>query len=138
MAFKTILEIGEKKYRVLDVSYSLSRSTDMKGRPASTIYGGTLNITLESTADTFILESMLNNEHKPIDGKITIYRDSEEQSLKEIKFTTAYVTSFTETFMAAGGTPMTYNFTITAEILAIGAAEHDNKWPADDDSTTED
>jgi hypothetical protein len=138
MAFKTILEIGDKKYRVLDVSYALSRSVDIKGRPASTIYGGSLNISLESTADTTILESMLNNEHKPIDGKITIYKDAEESSLKVITFTTGYVTSFAEYFSAAGGAPMTYSVTITAEILAIGAAEHDNKWPADDDSNTED
>lgn len=138
MAFKTILAIADKKYRVASVSYALSRSVDMKGRPSSVIYGGSINLDIESTADTSILESMVNNEHKPIDGTITLYKDNEEAKLKEITFTTGYVTSFTESFSASGGMPMMTSFVITAEIIKIGAAEHHNKWPSDDGSNTED
>ena len=61
MAFRSTLNLGGKEYDVLDCKYSLRRDVDSKGRPASNIYGGRIRVRVESTADTTILEHMVNH-----------------------------------------------------------------------------
>ena len=55
-SFRATLELGGKEYDVLYSNYEFSRSTDSKGKPSSSISGGRVSVTVESTDDTTAIE----------------------------------------------------------------------------------
>ncbi|WCC43631.1 type VI secretion system tube protein TssD (plasmid) [Tenacibaculum finnmarkense] len=129
-SFRASLELGGKEFDVLQTEYVFSRDTDKKGKIASNVYGGRINITIESTADTSVIEAMLNSQFKAIEGKV-IYKKSEEDSkMKEIEFKNAYIVYYKENLDVNGILPMVINFTISAEEMSIGTAAIDNRWPS--------
>ena len=130
MAFKARIKMGGlDNVEVLSCNYSLHRDVNEKGRPASHVYGGTVDVVLNSTADTSIIEAMVNNQHKPIDGTVTFFADDEDAKMKELSWEKGYVVRFSENFDTVGAKAMLINFTISAEKLKIGGAEHKNEWP---------
>ena len=98
MSFKATLKIGSKEFDVISCSYALHREVDGKGRPASVVYGGTIDLGIESTDDTSIIEAMVNNQHKPLDGTITFKKSDEDAKMKELSFEKGYVVKFSESF----------------------------------------
>jgi hypothetical protein len=129
MSFKATLKIGSKEFDVISCSYALHREVDGKGRPAGIVMGGTVNLTVESTEDTSIIESMVNNQHKPLDGTVTFKKSDEDAKLKELSFQKGYVVSFAESFETIGAQPMLTTFTVSSQTIKIGGAEHKNDWP---------
>ncbi|MEO6720593.1 MAG: type VI secretion system tube protein TssD [Ferruginibacter sp.] len=130
MSFKARLKMGSlDNVEVIACNYSMHRDVNEKGRPASHVYGGTVDLVINSTDDTSVIESMVNNQHKPIDGTITFFKDDEDAKMKELAFEKGYVVRFAETFDTVGAKAMTISFTVSAEKLKIGGAEHKNEWP---------
>ena len=128
-SFRATLEMGGKEYDVLYSNYEFSRSTDSKGRPSSSISGGRVSVTVESTEDTTALESMVNSQFKPIDGKIVYKKTDEDAKMKEIAFKNAYIVHYKETLDTTNEVPMTIAMTFSAESITVGNAELDNRWP---------
>ncbi len=130
MSFKAQLKIGSKEpVDIIACSYALHREVDGKGRPASIVYGGTIDLTIESTDDTSVIEAMVNNQHKPIDGTITFKKSDEDAKMKELSFEKGYVVRFAEAFDTISSKAMLMSFTISAQTIKIGGAEHKNDWP---------
>jgi hypothetical protein len=129
MPFKATLKIGSKEYDVLKCDYELTRDVDTKGRPSSGVYGGTVNLSVESTDDTSIVESLVN-QFKPVDGKVTFKKSDEDAKLKELSWEKGYFIKFKEFFNISGNQPMLIDFTVSAQTIKIGNAEHKNDWPA--------
>lgn len=128
MAFRSTLSLGGKEYDVLDCNYSLKRDVDSKGRPSSNIYGGRITVRVESTEDTTILETMVN-QFKPFNGSIVFKKGDEEGKMKELSFENAYIIEFAEGIDIVGSAPMSINVTISAQIIKIGGAEYEENWP---------
>ena len=128
-SFRATLEMCGKEYDVLYSNYEFSRSTDSKGRPSSSISGGRVSVTVESTEDTTALESMVNSQFKPIDGKIVYKKTDEDAKMKEIEFKNAYIVHYKETLDTTNEVPMTIAMTFSAESITVGNAELDNRWP---------
>ena len=129
MAFKAQLKIGSNEFDVISCNYALRRDVDGKGRPSSVVYGGTIDLVVESSEDTSIIEGMVNNQYKPLDGTITFKKSEEDAKMKELSFTKGYIVSFHEDFSTLDKKPMLISFTISAQTLKIGSAEHKNDWP---------
>ncbi|MBR6596716.1 MAG: type VI secretion system needle protein Hcp [Paludibacteraceae bacterium] len=128
MAFRSTLNLGGKEYDVLDCSYSLKRDVDSKGRPSSNIYGGKITVRVESTEDTTILETMVN-QFKPFNGSIEFKKGDEEGKMKELTFENAYIIEFSEGIDIVGTAPMSISVTISAQTIKIGGAEYEENWP---------
>lgn len=128
MAFRADLDIDGKQYRLLHCSYSLQRDVDPTGRPSSEVKGGTINFEIESTEDTSLWDLMIA-QFKSVDGTITFKKRDEDAKMKELKFETAYVIDYAETFDSVGGNPMSLNFTLSAHKLTLGSETHENEWP---------
>ncbi len=128
MAFKAQLKLGSKEFDVISCNYSLHKEVDGKGRPASILYGGIINLTVESTDDTSIIESMVN-QYKPIEGTVTFKKGDEDAKMKEVSFEKGYVIKFAESFDTVGAQSMMIDFTVSAQKIKIGNAEHENDWP---------
>lgn len=128
-SFRAELDLEGIKSDVLATEFVFSRDTDKKGKVSSNVYGGRINITIESTDSTAIIEAMLNSQFKAIEGKITFKKTSEDAKMKEIEFKNAYIVYYKESLEVNGDVPMTINFTISAEEINIGNANHLNRWP---------
>ena len=128
MAFRSTLKLGGKEYDVLTCSYSLRRDVDSKGRPSSNIYGGRITVQVESTEDTTILETMVN-QFKPFSGSIIFKKGDEESMMKELTFENAYIIEFSEGINIVGTAPMAINITMSAQTIKIGGAEYEENWP---------
>ena len=129
MAFKARLNFSGKDYDVLTCSYALNRDVDSKGRPSSGVYGGTIDVEIESTADTSIVEAMVNNQYKPIAGTLQIKKSDEDAKMKEVSFEDGYIVSYQEGLDNTGDSPMSLKFVISARKITLGNAQHVNDWP---------
>lgn len=130
MAFKAKLTIDGKEFDVQKCSYHLRRDVDSKGRPSSDIYGGTIDVTVESTEDTSIIESMVN-QFKPSAGNVVFNKGNEESKMKELIWENGYIVDFKEDIDVIGKQPMLLSFRVSAQILKIGGAQIEQDWPTD-------
>ena len=128
-SFRASLELGGKEYDVLYSNVEFARSTDSKGKPSSSITGGRVVVTIESTEDTSTIEAMLNSQFKAVEGKIVYKKTEEDAKMKEIAFKNAYIVHYKETLDVNNETPMTIAMTFSAENITVGNAELDNRWP---------
>jgi hypothetical protein len=55
MAFKAKVKLADSEYDALSCDYSFRRDIDLKGRPSSNLYGGTIKVVVESNDDTNIV-----------------------------------------------------------------------------------
>lgn len=129
MAFKTVLKIGSKTWSIQNLSYAFRRDTDAKGKPSSSIYGGTVDLVLETTEDTTILESMLNSPTKALVVTMEISKATGEGTQKTITLTDCYVVGFSESISVFGGESMSYNVSFSARKIEVDKAVLENDWP---------
>ena len=105
-SFRATLEFAGKEYDVLHSEYEFSRTTDAKGKPSSNIQGGRVSVVIESTDEI-----------------------EEDAKMKEIEFKNAYIVHYKETLDVNNDVPMTIALTFSAEMINVGNAALDNRWP---------
>ena len=127
MSFKSILKVAGKNYNVLNVNYGLFQETDATGRPSTITRGGKIDITVESTGETDLFEWMTNSFERK-DGSVVFYKRDNDATLKELKFSEAYLVKHKEKFDASGDNPLTETFTISARELEMGTGKYINEW----------
>lgn len=127
MSFKAKLEVDGKEYRVVNCDYSLKQFIDDTGRPSSTVRGGTINVSVESTDDTTLFEWMCDSYMRK-DGKITFNKRDEDAKMKELEFKEAYMVSYKEYFDNVGSGAMLEQFSLSAHSIKMGNGEHENEW----------
>ena len=110
-------------------NFEFSRNTDSKGKPSSNVLGGRVHLVIESTEDTTVIESMLNGQFKPVEGKIVFKKTDEDAKMKEVTFKNAYVVNYKETLDVTNDVPMRIDVTFSAEEISVGDAILDNRWP---------
>ena len=130
MAYKALFNMGGNDMDVLAADYKLERDIDLKGRASSRVYGGQFTVEVESTADTSLIEQMLNNQYVPFDGALTFFKgDEKDAEMKKLEFKKAYMVKFHENLDIRGKRPMTITMTISAEQLIMDVAEYNGEWP---------
>ena len=127
MSFKSILKVAGKNYNVLSINYGLFQETDATGRPSTITRGGKIDITVESTGETDLFEWMTNSFERK-DGSVVFYKRDNDATLKELKFSEAYLVKHKEKFDASGDNPLTETFTISARELEMGTGKYFNEW----------
>ncbi|SHJ03027.1 hypothetical protein SAMN04488096_10738 [Mesonia phycicola] len=128
MSFKAKLVLNGQEYNVLNCTYDLFQETDATGRPSSVTRGGRVKLTLESTADTSLVEWMFNNFERR-DGSVKFLKRDNEATAKELKFHEGYVVKYVENFDHSGDSPMHESIVISARSITMGSGEHVNNWP---------
>ena len=127
MSFKAKLKVAGKDVNVLNCSYALKQETDATGRPSSITRGGKINLTVESTGDTAFFEWMCNNFERK-DGSIVFVKRDTDATLKELKFSEAYLVDYRENFDGTDNSPVTESFTLSAKSIELGSGKHENEW----------
>ena len=128
MAFRSNVKFEGKEYDILDCHYSFHRDVDLKGRPSSNVYGGTIKLLIEATEDTTIIAQMVN-QFKPNSGSITFNKGDEDAKMKELTWEGGYVVKYRESLDIVGREPMKIYFEISAEKIKMEGVEVDHKWP---------
>ncbi|MCY0971108.1 type VI secretion system tube protein TssD [Chryseobacterium wangxinyae] len=127
MSFQTILKVSGKNYNVLSVNYGLFQETDATGRPSTITRGGKIEVTVESTGETDLFEWMTNSFERK-EGSFVFYKRDSQSTLKELKFTEAYLVKHKEKFDSTGENPLTETFTISARKIEMGSGAYENEW----------
>ncbi len=127
MAFKAIFKVDGKEYRVLNCNYILTQECDKTGRPSSTVRGGEVELTIESTDDTSIFEWMVDSYMRK-DATLTFNKRDEEAKMKELEISEAYVIEYKEEFDDTGPGAMHETFKLTSHSIKLGEGEHENEW----------
>ena len=127
MSFKAIMNLAGKDYTVLNVSYGLFQETDATGRPSTVSRGGKIDVTIEGTGATDFFEWMTNSFERK-EGSIKFLKRDSEATLKELKFTEAYLVKHKEKFDSTGDNPHTETFTISARKIEMGTGVFENEW----------
>ena len=127
MSFKAKLVVAGKEYNVLNVNYGLFQETDATGRPSTVTRGGKIEVMIEGTGSTELFEWMTNSFERK-DGVIKFIKRDSDATLKELKFTEAYIVKYTENFDASGENPLTETLVLSAREIELGNAKHTNEW----------
>ena len=109
-----------------DVKFN--RDVDPKGRPASDIYGGTINVEVESTPDTIVLDKMFK-QYQPVIGNIVFKKADADGKMKALVFDNGYVIKYEEALSVANDYPMTIKFTISAQTVKMNEVTFTQDWP---------
>ena len=128
MAFKGKLLLEDSEYKVLSCDYSFCRDVDAKGRPKSNVYGGTINVTVESNDDTDIVAQLME-QTKPISGSVAFHKGGDAAKMKELSWKNGYIMQYSKNFDMTSEEPMTICFEISAETITMGSATVDHKRP---------
>ena len=127
MSFKAKLNVAGKEVNILQHHFELEQETDATGRPSSVTRGGKITLIIESTGATDFFEWMCNNFERKEGSIVYIKRDT-DATLKELKFSEAYMVDYRENFDSTGENPVTEEFTISAKTISMGNGEHTNEW----------
>lgn len=123
---------GIKERQVIYYHYELEQQTDIEGQPVGRTRGGkiTLRVRTPQDGNTDIVEWMCDTNMSK-NGTITVPSLS-GGDLKTIEFVDGFVVSYSETFDRRQELIMHEEFTISAKIIKIGNAVHDNNWSIED------
>lgn len=128
MAFRAKLKLADSEYDALSCDYTFHRDVDLKGRPDSNVYGGTIKLLVESNDDTNIIAQLIN-QFKPVLGSVTFHKGIEAATMKELSWENGYVIKYSEIFDTTGKQAMKIYFEISAEKIMMGSETVDHKWP---------
>ena len=126
MAFKAKVKLADSEYNALSCDYSFRRDVDMKGRPSSNVYGGTIRVLVESNDDTNIVAQLIN-QFESVTGSVTFYKGLESASMKELTWENGNVIKYYEVFDVSGKEAMKIYFEISAEKIMMGGGTVDQK-----------
>src|SRR5690625_3436867 len=128
MSFKAILHIEDQELNVLHCKYEISQSTDHKGKPSARPMRGTIQVVVESDANTFLFDWAASDTQIK-SGSITFIKRDTVGRMKQLQFTDAYCVEFSEEFLAEGGDPMHTKLLLSAKDIAFGgSSRYENSW----------
>ncbi len=123
MQAELLLKGSKKAIKVLDLDYGFTQFTDETGKTSGYPTGGTINLVVESTEDTQIIDWMISPTAVK-SGKIEI----QLKKKKVVRFENAFCVQYHESYSHMGGDqPMSISFTLSAEGVYVDGVGFFNK-----------
>lgn len=129
MSFKARCTINGLDFNVLECRFSFFQSTDYCGRPNASTLAHHLELLLESSSETSLLDWMISDTATH-NGSITFYRRDALSRLKELKFSDTYCIGYSEHFNAANEQPMQIKLLLSARKIQVNNSTFEHQWPA--------
>jgi hypothetical protein len=120
---------GGQAQKVIKLNYTVNRVVDVSGRVASDPSNALINVTIEATDKSDILESLLNSKYKPTKGEVTFNKSHEEGKLITLQWNNGYVIQHSVDFDAVDSHSLLISFTVSAEKIDYGSSSYDGDWP---------
>ncbi len=133
-AFKGELQIGGRRYGVVECAYSFRQEIDETGIPVSRIKGGTITFKAPAMSDDdlFFYKWMANKtEVKSGRFLFAVHYHQNKPNYKTVNFKNAYCIELQDYFNDKDSRIMYSTITISAEVISIGTTgsiEFSNEW----------
>ena len=127
----TINADGIAEREVMYVRYELNQQTDVEGQPTGTTRGGKITVKVKSNDDgnTDLLEWMCDT-YMSKSGSIS-WPNRQGCEMKKLEFTEGYMVEYAETYDNKNEVQQYEEFVISAKVIKIGNAVHNNRWTID-------
>lgn len=121
----------QKGIKILSCDFNFSQDTDNKGRIASDIRAGTINLAIPGINDTEIIQWMLGKDIRK-KGKISYSGVIATGPHKSIEFEDAVLVSYSESF--SDQADVIIQLSISSRKITISGITHETQWdPGDGD-----
>ena len=132
-SFNASLNLNGVLFTVSSCEYSLYQPTDSRGKTTASVKSGLIKLTLvaETQNQHLTLSNWISAVNDPKDGTIKFSKiDGIDSTYKDVSFEKGHCVSYREVFTPYAGvsSSLTVTIGITAEIIHIGSATHDNLW----------
>lgn len=129
--FVTLNADGIVEREVMYVRYELNQQTDVEGQPTGTTRGGKIHFRVKSRDDgnTDLMEWACES-HMSKSGTIS-WPNRGGGEMKHLDFKEGYMVEYAETYDDKNDVQQYEEFTITAKVIQIGNARHNNRWTID-------
>ena len=133
-AFHCQLNVGGRKFGIVQCSYAFNQSVDSMGKPVSRPRGGRIVFVLPSRSDEdlFFYRWMFNKtEMESGTFRFVVWSQQNRQSYKTVSFRNAYCVGLKDFFNNNDSRLMHITVTLMAEVITIGSndiAEFNNEW----------
>ncbi len=119
----------QKGIKILSCDFSFSQDTDNKGRIASDIRVGTINLVLPGVNDTEIIQWMLGKDIRK-KGKISYSGVIATGPHKSIEFEDAVLVNYSESF--SDQADVIIQLSISSRKITISGITHETQWDPGD------
>ena len=119
----------QKGIKILSCDYSFSQDTDNKGRIASDIRAGTINLAIPGINDTEIIQWMLGKDIRK-KGKISYSGVIATGPHKSIEFEDAVLVNYSESF--SDKADVIIQLSISSRKITISGITHETQWDPGD------
>ena len=133
-SFHGKIEVGGKKYGIVECKYRFYQACDSTGKPSTRPRGGAITFVMPALSDdnVFFYKWMFSKT-QVYSGvlKFVVYSQKNKRSYKTVNFKNAYCTELEDYFNDHDSRLMHTRVTISAEIITVGSndtAEFSNDW----------
>jgi len=91
MDVSVTLTVEDQSFDVLQCKYGFRRKTNSKGYPLGGLLGGEIFITLESTAETLLLERLLTERPALVSGSLEFWDEQASSRIRTLEWPESYV-----------------------------------------------
>jgi hypothetical protein len=119
----------QKGIKILSCDFSFSQDTDNKGRIASDIRAGTINLAIPGINDTEIIQWMLGKDIRK-KGKISYSGVIATGPHKSIEFEDAVLVNYSESF--SDQADVIIQLSISSRKITISGITHETQWDPGD------
>ena len=133
-SFHGKIEVGGKKYGIVECKYRFYQACDSTGKPSTRPRGGAITFVMPALSDdnVFFYKWMFSKtEVKNGVFTFTVWSKQNKQSYKTVSFENAYCINLADYFNDSDSRLMYTTITLAAEIINIGqcdTADYDNEW----------
>jgi len=127
MSISVKLNLLNREYNLLELTYSLKQEVDDFGRPCSETQCGLINLLVDATNNTGLVEH-IGNVDNPLQGKISFFNVVTDQKIKEIEFSNGFIIYYEEMFSTESSVLCKEKLTISAQNIRLGKVKFSNNW----------
>ena len=133
-SFHGKIEVGGKKYGIVECKYRFFQTCDSTGKPSTRPRGGAITFVMPSLSDdnVFFYKWMFSKTQVQSGVlKFVVYSQQNKRSYKTVNFKNAYCTELEDYFNDHDSRLMHTRVTISAESITVGSndtAEFSNDW----------
>lgn len=130
MNAQAMLKLNGKDYNIHRMNYKFERDIDVKGRPCSCYYGGSIVVEFESTDDMAVFRNMIDEDMPASSGEILVTTGEDGLILRRLAFSDAYIYAYGEQMNSTSGLPMITTIFISPIRLDVNKNLRLNRrWP---------
>ncbi len=127
-SFRADLKIGGKTLNCRYSKVSFSRDVTQRGKVATGIKGGLIEVRVDSDDTSMLAEMTVNSLHKPFDFEISYYKAEGESEMKKLTAVHCYAVNYEEVLDTENREQMNIFMRFACEEITLGDAYHHSMW----------